>query len=417
MKTLLLTACAAWLALPAMAAEPGAEKATDKAPSDKAAPLRMENPEDKAQLVDKINQAIQRAQQQQAASARKGSKAAPPPEVPTLQVQVPPPAPPKPASKPASKPRAKPPTAARATPPVVPAAAVTAAPAPSSNAKLTGNGPGNGTNGANGAELSPSRRELRERAAALAAQLGPLPAAPPRPAGPEPDPRTVVWSYAGANGPDAWGRLHSRFATCAQGQRQSPLHITAQDLVAGPAEPLRFQEAAFGGHFVHDGHGLTLEVDQSPTLPLRGQLWRLRRLELHHPAEEQVLDQRFDMAADLVYEGPRGELLVVSVPMRVEGAPNPFLAQLWPHMPLEAGDKVRLPHPLPSLSALLPTDRRYVHYLGSLTRPPCTEGVLRVVLKHPAGISLGQLQQLQRTAPTNARPVQPTHGRTVRDAQ
>lgn len=396
MKTLLLTACAAWLALPTLAAEPGAEKATDKAPSDKAAPLRMENPEDKAQLVDKINQAIQRAQAQ---TPRKGSRAAANAQVPTLQVQVPPPAPPKPASKPRPSKPVKAPAARMAAPvmPALPPPAMAVA-APSDH----------------GTELSASRRELRERAAALAAQLPPP---PPPPAAPAPDPRSVVWSYAGANGPEAWGQLHSRFAICAQGQRQSPLHIRGEDLVAGPAELLRFQEAAFGGHFVHEGHGLALEVDQSPTLPLRGQLWRLRRLELHHPAEEQLLGQRFDMATDLVYEGPWGELLVVSVPLRVDGVPNPFLGQLWPHMPLEAGDKVRLPHPLPSLSALLPTDRHYVHYLGSLTRPPCTEGVLRVVLKTPGSLSLAQLLQLQRTAPANARPAQPTNGRTVRDAQ
>ena len=376
---LLLTACAAWLALPAGAAEPGA----DKAASDKPAPLRVETAEDKAVLVDKINQAIQRAQAQ---APRQGGKAAPKTAtVPTLTVQVPPPAPPKPASKP------------RAASPATPAAARPMAPPPGASP-----------------DLGASRRELRERAAALAAQLPPPPA-PPAP--PAPDPRTIAWAYEGAQGPEAWGQLHSSFAACAQGQRQSPLAITAADLVAGPAEPLRFQEAAFAGQFVHEGHGLALAVDQPPTLPLRGQTWRLLRLEFHHPAEEQLLHQRFDMATDLVYEGPQGARMVVSVPLRVGSDPNPFLAQLWPHMPLEAGDKVRLPHLLPSLSALLPTDRRYVHYLGSLTRPPCTEGVLRVVLKHPASLSLEQLQQLQRTAPANARPVQPTNGRTVRDAQ
>lgn len=395
LSSLLLSACAVWLALPAWAAEPGA----DKAATDKAAPLRVENAEDKAQLVDKINQAIQRAQQQQPAASRRGGKAAPATEVPVLRVQVPPPAPPRPAK-------------ARA--PSSPKAAATASRGP---AALASPSTSPTASPAADADLSASRRELRERAAALAAQLGPPPPPALPPAPPEPDADTVAWGYAGANGPEAWGKLHSSFATCALGQRQSPLAITAQDLVGGPAEPLRFQEAAFGGRFVHEGHGLALNVEQSPTLPLRGQLWRLRRLEWHHPAEEQLLHQRFDMATDLVFEGPQGALLVVSVPMRVDGVPNPFLAQLWPHMPLEAGDQVRLPHLLPSLSALLPTDRRYVHYLGSLTRPPCTEGVLRVVLKNPASISLGQLQQLQRTAPANARPVQPTHGRTVRDAQ
>lgn len=367
--------------------------------------MRVENAEDKAQLVDKINQAIQRAQQQQPTTSRRGEKATPSAEVPVLRVQVPPPAPPRPAK-------------ARA--PSSPKAAATASRGPAALLVSPSPSPSPTASPAADADLSASRRELRERAAALAAQLGsPPPPPPPTPPGPphEPDPGTIAWSYAGANGPEAWGKLHSSFATCAQGQRQSPLAIKAQDLVGGPAEPLRFQEAAFGGRFVHEGHGLALNVDQSPNLPLRGQLWRLRRLELHHPAEEQLPHQRFDMATDLVYEGPQGELLVVSVPLRVDGVPNPFLAQLWPHMPLEAGDQVRLPHLLPSLSALLPTDRRYVHYLGSLTRPPCTEGVLRVVLKNPASISLGQLQQLQRTAPANARPVQATHGRTVRDAQ
>lgn len=257
------------------------------------------------------------------------------------------------------------------------------------------------------ADPGASRRYITERAAELAAS------APPPPL---PDPQHVPWSYQGESGPQAWGLLHPAFATCGTGQQQSPVHITAQDTVAGPAEPLQPGQQAFGGTVVHTGRGIELEVDPPGTLALRGQPWQLVRVQFHHPAEERMHFKGFPMATDLHYRSAQGQHAVISVPMQL-GAANPFIDRVWTHMPLAAHDRVRLPAASLQLHDLLPPDLRYFMYLGSLTAPPCTEGVLRLVLQQPATVSQAQWQLLTRMAPPSARPVQPLHGRQVRAGQ
>ena len=256
--------------------------------------------------------------------------------------------------------------------------------------------------------LSISRQEIKARAMALAAEQAV--------ATPLPDPATVQWSYQGDTGPQAWGQLHPAFATCDQGQRQSPLHITAADTVTGPAEPLWPGAQVFSGTVVHTGKSIGLEVEGIHTLVLRGMRWQLQQVEFHHPAEEKIHHHSFPMATDLVYRGPQGQLAVLSVPMQL-GAANTFLKKVWTYMPLDSADSVRMPPGQLQLHELLPSDLRYYQYLGSLTTPPCTEGVLRLVLKTPASVGPEQLRLLERLTPANARPAQPAHGRLVREAQ
>ena len=194
------------------------------------------------------------------------------------------------------------------------------------------------------------------------------------------------------------------------------MHITAADTVAGPADPLRPGAQVFSGTLMHTGKAIELEVEGIQTLVLRGRPWQLHSVQFHHPAEEKIHHQNFPMATDLVYHGPEGQMAVLSVPMQL-GTPNPFLAKIWTHMPLDRADSVRLPPGQLQVQELLPRDLRYYQYLGSLTTPPCTEGVLRLVLKTPVSISPEQLRLLARLAPANARPAQATHGRLVREAQ
>ena len=218
-------------------------------------------------------------------------------------------------------------------------------------------------------------------------------------------------------GPQNWGRLHSSFSLCEQGLHQSPLHITAANTVTSPAEPLQPGAQPFSGVVVHNGRGIEVKVDGINTLVLRGTQWQLVRLQFHHPAEEKIHYQTIHpMSTDLLYQSVTGQLMVVSVPMQL-GGENPFLAKIWPHLPTEYGDRAYLPAGQLQLHQLLPPDVRYYQYLGSLTAPPCTEGVLRIVLKNPASVSPEQLQLLMRAAPANARPPQPTEGRVVREAK
>ncbi len=432
-----------------------AAAATPAAPP---APLRLDSPEERALLIERINAALERTNQKHAPRPRGRAAATAVRTIPSVTVQVPAAptsapvrarkkgngaataaaataalaataamantaadqaqstdsAPPADAGAPNSA--AMPPTPAPAPEPTPVQAQTAATPAPAAPAATTAASTPTPTTAppvvqppaANA--LSASRQELLARAAALAAALAPPPAPPPA------DPATVPWSYQGETGPQAWGQLHPAFATCAQGQRQSPLHITAADTVAGPADPLRPGAQVFSGTLMHTGKAIELEVEGIQTLVLRGRPWQLHSVQFHHPAEEKIHHQNFPMATDLVYHGPEGQMAVLSVPMQL-GTPNPFLAKIWTHMPLDRADSVRLPPGQLQVQELLPRDLRYYQYLGSLTTPPCTEGVLRLVLKTPVSISPEQLRLLARLAPANARPAQATHGRLVREAQ
>lgn len=333
--------------------------------------IRIENPQDKATLATRIDEAIQRAKARNDAPATPGARRKAEP-LPSVQVRIPPERPHRPAK-------------AEAAPPAPP--------------RQPAQDPG------------ASRRYIQTRAAELAA------AAPTAPPPPPADPRTVRWDHAsGDKGPQAWGSLHPDFSACSQGTRQSPIHITNQDVALGPADPLPFGNQFFGGTLGDTGHGLALEVEGASILPLRGAPWRLVRLQFRHPAEERVHLQNYPMATELVYQGPTGQMAVVSVPMQI-GSPNAFITRIWTHMPLDAQDRVRLPQPVLSVGELLPQDRRYYQYAGSLSTPPCTEGVLRIVMKTPVSVGLEQLRLLQRVSPPNARPIQATNGRLVREAQ
>jgi len=222
------------------------------------------------------------------------------------------------------------------------------------------------------------------------------------------------WAYAGAHGPEHWGSLKPDYQTCASGQRQSPIAIQSSDTAPGPAEPIGFHYRASGGSVVHNGH--TIQVDLDPaspnTLTVRGSTYKL--LQFHFQAEEQIDGKTFAMVAHLVHRNEAGQLAVVAVLMD-PGTTNPFIDQLWTHMPLEAQDRVPLPDGSIDLNALLPADQRYYQYMGSLTTPPCTEGVLWLVLRQPVTVSERQRQLFARLFPMNARPVQAVNGRLVRE--
>lgn len=246
-----------------------------------------------------------------------------------------------------------------------------------------------------------SREDIRQRAAAVAGH---------NPSGP------VLWGYGeGPGGPAHWGKLKPEFSTCGQGLRQSPIAIDTTTTLQGPAEPLQFAYRASDGSVLHHGHNLQVDVTTPNTLTLRGSTYTLEHLHFHHPAEEVVDGKTATMGLHLVHRNAEGQLAVVAVPL-TEGDPNPAVNTLWTHLPLDTGDRVALPAGALNPADLLPTDQRYFQFLGSLTTPPCTEGVVWMVMKQPVSLSAAQIRLFAQLFPHNARPVQPLNGRPVREA-
>lgn len=222
------------------------------------------------------------------------------------------------------------------------------------------------------------------------------------------------WSYEGEYGPEHWARVKPEFNVCAIGKRQSPVHIQESVTLQGPAEPLQFDYRPTGGSVVNNGHTIQVDLEPGNTLSVRGSTYELLQFHFHHPSEERVNHRSFAMVAHLVHKNHEGQLAVVAV-LIDPGAANGLIHKVWTHMPLDSGDRVRLPAGLIDLRELLPTDQRYYQFMGSLTTPPCTEGVLWNVLKTPVTVSREQLKLFAQIFPNNARPVQALNGRVVRE--
>jgi carbonic anhydrase len=224
------------------------------------------------------------------------------------------------------------------------------------------------------------------------------------------------WAYEGENGPAAWGKLKPEFSLCGSGKRQSPINIEESSTLQGPAEAVQFNYTPSNGTVVNNGHTIQVDVQGDNSITVRGSRYRLMQFHFHTPSEEAINYRRFSMVAHLVHKSDEGQLAVVAVLLDIAG-PNPLVDKVWTYMPLDAGDRVRMPREILNMNELLPADQRYYQFMGSLTTPPCSEGVLWLVLKQPMTISRSQMRLFTQLYPNNARPVQPVNGRVVRDAQ
>jgi carbonic anhydrase len=223
----------------------------------------------------------------------------------------------------------------------------------------------------------------------------------------------VQWGYEGAGAPENWARLDPRNSLCASGQRQSPIDIS--DGIKVDVEPIRFDYRP--SRFRIADTGRTVEVflgDMS--FSLTGKTYTLQKIAFHRPSEERIDGRRFDMSAHLIHKADDGELAIIAVLIE-RGNENPFIQTLWNNLPLEKGLEVAPPAATIDLEALLPTSRNYYAYMGSLTTPPCTEGVLWLVMKQPVQVSQQQVDIFSRLYRNNARPVQPTNGRLIKEGR
>ena len=220
------------------------------------------------------------------------------------------------------------------------------------------------------------------------------------------------WSYGGEGGPAEWGKLRPDFSTCAKGQRQSPIDIRGG--VKVDLEPIKFNYRATGFNVLDNGHTVQANLGYGNSIEVAGRRYDLVQFHFHRPSEERINGRQFDMVAHLVHKDPEGRLAVVAVLMD-QGKQHPMVQLVWNSLPLEKNDELQSPVPL-DMNLLLPEDRRYYTYMGSLTTPPCSEGVLWLVLKQPAQLSAEQLAVFTKLYPMNARPIQQASGRMVKES-
>ena len=226
----------------------------------------------------------------------------------------------------------------------------------------------------------------------------------------------VHWAYEGENGPQAWGKLKPEFNLCAIGKRQSPIAIQDDATLLGPAEGVQFHYTPSTGTVVNNGHNIQVNVEGDNSITVRNSTYKLLQFHFHTPSEEMINTKRYAMVAHLVHKNEAGQLAVVAVLLE-QGEPNALMDRVWTYMPLDTNDQVRMPAGVINMNEILPADQRYYQYFGSLTTPPCTEGVLWIVIKQPLRISPEQFRLFSQQFPFNARPVQAVNGRPVREAK
>ncbi len=217
------------------------------------------------------------------------------------------------------------------------------------------------------------------------------------------------WDYQGGVGPEAWGGLKPEFSLCKTGQRQSPIDIRGG--LAVDLEPVRFDYQASKFAVLDNGHTVQVELAKGNTIEVGGKRFELLQFHFHRPSEERIDGRQFEMSLHLVHKDEQGKLAVVAL-LFDKGPAHPVLQQVWNNLPLERGEPAPARVPL-ELAALLPTDRRYYTYMGSLTTPPCSEGVQWIVMRHPVTLAPEQIEIFARIYPMNARPVQSASGRRI----
>lgn len=223
------------------------------------------------------------------------------------------------------------------------------------------------------------------------------------------------WSYGGAENPSHWGRLSDDFALCEVGRDQSPINI--DDTISGTSSAIEFRYTPVPLVVINNGHTVQVKYDDvsattiDSTVTLDGEAYQLVQFHFHTPSEHTVSTLASAMELHLVHKNESGELAVVSVLME-EGAHHPVIDTVWEHIPLEEGT-----HEVQGVSInasdLLPESSTYYSYEGSLTTPPCSQGVRWNILTEPIEVSEEQIETFRRWYQVNARPVQPTNGRTI----
>ena len=223
----------------------------------------------------------------------------------------------------------------------------------------------------------------------------------------------VHWSYEGDGGPENWHRLDPKNKICATGQHQSPIDI--RDGVKVDLEPISFNYQPSHFSIVDNGHTVQVKTGEG-SLTITGKTYNLVQFHFHRPSEEKINGQRFDMVAHLVHKSDDGKLAVVAILME-RGPENPFIQALWNNLPLEKNVEIQPPETMVDLNTFLPATRNYYTYMGSLTTPPCSEGVLWLVMRHPISVSAEQVGIFSRLYKNNARPIQPAAGRLIKEGR
>ena len=223
------------------------------------------------------------------------------------------------------------------------------------------------------------------------------------------DTKKAHWGYEGHEGPAHWGDLAEEYVTCKTGKSQSPINITGSK----PAQlaDIKFSYEPSALDIVNNGHTIQVNYAAGSSLDVGGKKYKLLQFHFHSPSEHTVDGKPYDMVAHLVHQADDGQLGVIGILMK-KGKANPVIDSIWSQLPKHAGDHKQADTKI-NVTELLPAKHTYYNYSGSLTTPPCSEGVNWMVMQTPVEVSAEQIATFTNIFSTSVRPVQALHERSI----
>lgn len=240
------------------------------------------------------------------------------------------------------------------------------------------------------------------------------------------------WAYSGSEGPSRWGSLAREYSTCSAGRNQSPININGT--TADKLFRLAFNYQSVPMSILNNGHTIQVNyntidnseenkieiggksylmasaVQHNSSISISGEVYKLLQIHFHSPSEHRVNGGSYPLEAHFVHINAQNQLAVIGVIFKM-GSSNSFLNKLWNQMPTHAGPATTYNNILINGNELLPANKSYYHYRGSLTTPPCSEGVRWFVMQNYANVSQSQVHKFNSIVGNNNRPIQPRNQR------
>jgi carbonic anhydrase len=221
------------------------------------------------------------------------------------------------------------------------------------------------------------------------------------------------WDYGAEHGPAHWAGMKADYQTCGVGKHQSPIDITTTKKAQLPSPKFDYSRTPL--RIVNNGHTIQVNVPPGSAVAVGDHQYALQQFHFHAPSEEAVRGKHHALVAHFVHKDVDGKLAVVAVLFDV-GKANPALEPVFERLPAKEGEEEVFDQVSIDPASVLPAQHGYYEFEGSLTTPPCSEGVRWLVLKQPVTLSQAQLDAFRKLFPRNARPVQPLNGRVVRES-
>jgi carbonic anhydrase len=216
------------------------------------------------------------------------------------------------------------------------------------------------------------------------------------------------WSYEGEEGPERWGELDPSYALCAEGSAQTPIDIV-NPLPAELADPEFAYEAGTAG-VENTGHTIQANATPGSVLRFGGEEYPLAQMHFHAPSEHTIEGVRSPVEVHFVHKTEDDRISVIGVQLTAVESPNEAWRPFIDALTVEEAETVEASV---DWRAMLPADPSTIRYSGSLTTPPCTEGVSWLLMQQPVAVSAEQIEAFETAYSGNNRPLQPLNDRVV----